>query len=85
MASGIPLPELTARDGREAMEVLLEQERILRYEGTFGSKEALRLGLAAVEAAASAFRQEAKGIIKAIAVNSETVFLMSLFIIVPVI
>ena len=53
MAANIPLPELTARDGREAMEVLLEQERILRYEGTFGSKEALRLGLAAVEAAAT--------------------------------
>jgi uncharacterized protein (UPF0303 family) len=43
MAEGIALPELTASDARAAEEVLLEQERVLRYE-RFGSAEALRLG-----------------------------------------
>ena len=43
MAEGIPSPQLTAVDARAARDVLLEQERILRYE-RFGASEALRLG-----------------------------------------
>ena len=43
MAEGIATPELTASDARAAQEVLLEQERMLRYEH-FGSTEALKLG-----------------------------------------
>ena len=43
MAEGIATPELTASDARAAEEVLLEQERVLRYEN-FGSAEALKLG-----------------------------------------
>lgn len=45
MAEGISLPELTTDDARAAEEVLLEQERVLRFE-RFGSTEALRLGSA---------------------------------------
>ena len=45
MAEGIALPELTASDACVAQEVLLEQERLLRYD-YFGSAEALRLGSA---------------------------------------
>lgn len=43
MAEGIALPELTAIGASAAEEVLLEQERALRYE-RFGSAEALKLG-----------------------------------------
>jgi len=43
MAEGIALPELTAIGASAAEEVLLEQERVLRYEH-FGSAEALKLG-----------------------------------------
>ena len=43
MAEGIATPALTASDARAAQEVLLEQERMLRYEH-FGSTEALKLG-----------------------------------------
>ena len=43
MAEKIPTPELTPESAGAAQEVLLEQERVLRYE-RFGSAEALRLG-----------------------------------------
>ena len=43
MAEGIATPELTVSDACAAEEVLLEQERMLRYEH-FGSTEALKLG-----------------------------------------
>jgi hypothetical protein len=48
MAENIPAPMLTADDARKAMEVLLEQERILRYAESFGAYEALELGQAAI-------------------------------------
>lgn len=47
MAENIPLPELTAEGARAAQEVLLEQERLLRYRH-FGASEALELGCALV-------------------------------------
>lgn len=43
MVQGIPNPQLTPDEARSAQDVLLEQERILRYE-RFGADEALRLG-----------------------------------------
>lgn len=43
MAEGIPIPQLTTEDARGAQEVLLEQERLLRY-GRFGADEAFELG-----------------------------------------
>ena len=43
MAEGIPIPQLTPEMARAAMEVLLEQERMLRY-GRFGADEAFELG-----------------------------------------
>lgn len=43
MAENIPIPELTRESARAAMEVLLEQERLLRY-GRFGADEAFELG-----------------------------------------
>lgn len=43
MAEGIAQPRLTVSDARAAEEVLLEQERALRYEH-FDSAEALKLG-----------------------------------------
>jgi len=48
MAENIPAPTLTADDARKAMDVLLEQERILRYPVSFGAYEALELGQAAI-------------------------------------
>ena len=48
MAERIPLPTLTAQEAKEAQEILLEQERVLRF-GKFGAAEALALGCAAVE------------------------------------
>lgn len=48
MAENIPAPMLTADDACKAMEVLLEQERILRYAESFGAYEALELGQAAI-------------------------------------
>ena len=43
MAENIPTPPLTAEGARAAQEVLLEQERVLRY-GRFGADEAFELG-----------------------------------------
>lgn len=43
MAEEIAVPQLTAENAQAAMEVLLEQERVLRYEH-FGAYEALELG-----------------------------------------
>lgn len=43
MAEGISSPQLTLGEARSAQDVLLEQERILRFE-RFGADEALRLG-----------------------------------------
>lgn len=45
MAETIAQPELTADNANAAQEVLLEQERVLRYE-RFGAAEALELGSA---------------------------------------
>ena len=45
MAENIPVPELTPSLAQEALAVLVEQERVLRYE-SFGSAEALELGVA---------------------------------------
>ena len=50
MAEGISSPQLTPDAARVAQDVLLEQERILRYE-RFGADEALRLGRAVVSLA----------------------------------
>lgn len=47
MAERIPTPQLTADSARAAREVLLEQERILRF-GSFGAYEALELGRQAI-------------------------------------
>ena len=43
MAENISIPNLTAEGARAAQEVLLEQERTLRY-GRFGANEAFELG-----------------------------------------
>lgn len=40
---------ITPQQAREALEVLLEQERVLRYPHAFGSAEALALGNAAAQ------------------------------------
>ena len=48
MAENISTPTLTADGARKAMEVLLEQERVLRYAESFGAYEALELGQAAI-------------------------------------
>ncbi len=37
-------PDMTQDEARQARDVLLEQERVLRYESGFGSAEALELG-----------------------------------------
>ena len=50
MAEGIAAPQLTVREAREAMEVLLEQERVLVFE-RFGASEALELGCIAASLA----------------------------------
>ena len=47
MAENIPVPVLTVELAQAAQEVLLGQERVLRY-GRFGAAEALELGMAAV-------------------------------------
>jgi len=47
MAENIPTPALTADGARAAQEVLLEQERILRFPH-FGAREAFELGKAAI-------------------------------------
>lgn len=47
MAENISTPTLTADGARAAQEVLLEQERVLRFP-QFGAREALELGLAAI-------------------------------------
>lgn len=47
MAESIPVPQLTPELARAAQEVLLEQERVLRY-GSFGAYEALELGRIAI-------------------------------------
>ena len=47
MATNIPVPELTPEGAQRAMDVLLEQERVLRYPQRFGASEALELGNAA--------------------------------------
>ncbi len=49
MAEYIPVPQLTAEAARAAREVLLEQERALRYPESFGACEALALGCAAID------------------------------------
>ncbi|MBP3894431.1 MAG: heme-binding protein [Atopobiaceae bacterium] len=49
MAENIPAPVLTEDGARRAMEVLLEQERVLRFSGHFDAHDALRLGTAAIE------------------------------------
>lgn len=51
MAENIPVPQLTAETARTAQEVLLEQERVLRYPTSFGAYEALALGQAAIDLA----------------------------------
>lgn len=48
MAENIPAPTLTADDAREAREILLEQERVLRFVDHFDAQDALRLGQAAI-------------------------------------
>lgn len=50
MAEGIAAPQLTVREAREAMEVLLEQECVLVFE-RFGAREALELGCIAASLA----------------------------------
>lgn len=47
MAENIPTPTLTADGARAAQEVLIEQERILRFP-QFGAREALELGQTAI-------------------------------------
>ena len=42
---------MNASEAKAAMDILLEQERVLGYQGGFGAGEALALGEAAVEAA----------------------------------
>ena len=49
MAENIPVPSLTPEAARAAQEVLLEQERALRYPKSFGAREALALGQAAID------------------------------------
>lgn len=49
MAENIPVPTLTPEVARAAQEVLLEQERVLRYSECFGAYEALALGQAAID------------------------------------
>ncbi|MBR2682112.1 MAG: heme-binding protein [Atopobiaceae bacterium] len=45
MAENISVPELTPAAAQEALEVLTEQERLLRFE-SFGAAEAMKLGIA---------------------------------------
>lgn len=47
LAETIPIPTLTPSNAKEAMDVLLVQERVLVF-GSFGAREALELGLAAI-------------------------------------
>lgn len=49
MAGSISVPQLTPETARAAQEVLLEQERVLRYPKSFGAHEALALGRAAID------------------------------------
>lgn len=49
MAHDIPVPPLTPKAAQAAQEVLLEQERVLRYPKSFGAREALALGQAAID------------------------------------
>lgn len=49
MAESIPVPALTPEAAQVAREILLEQERVLRYSDGFGAYEALALGQAAID------------------------------------